>query len=97
MFGILFPGLGSAVDTAETLEMTGVGQIGELQSKPKDTRKVHNIPNLKPPECLESVLVALEQNPVGDIEPSAQHKKNFKLAKANQEAASKGDIDGSMS
>lgn len=84
------------MDQADTLELLqpGGGQTGELQSKPKDSRKVHNIPSLKPPVCLASVLVSLAQSPVGDIDPTAQHKKNLKLAKASQEATSKGDFVG---
>ena len=68
---------GSPVDTMETLPLEVEG-VGELQSKPSTLQKVQNLPKLDPPCNLSQVLVDLEREPPQGLDPSAQHKKQFK-------------------
>jgi len=80
---------GSAEDKTDTLPLHGdAGEdVGELQSKPRHTGKVQQIPHLDPPVCLPAVLIDLEVNPLSGLDPWAQHKKQFKAAK---DASKKG-------
>lgn len=72
------------MDTADTLPVDMEG------GKEKDWRNVPNLPALDPPSCLEEVLTNLEAEPVDEIDPCSQHKKQFK---ASKEHACKGHAD----
>ena len=82
-----FPG--SVEDKMDTLPLHADAQedVGELQSKPRHTGKVQQIPHLDPPVCLPAVVIDLEINPLSGLDPWAQHKKQFKAAK---EASKRG-------
>ena len=70
--------------------------MGELQSKPTHMQKVQHLPALEAPDCLTHVLIDLEKNPLGEIDPCAQYKKQFKEAKAAKEEAARGRLVNSF-
>ena len=77
------------MDILETLPMEV--DDGDMQTKPATAGKLQHLPDLAgPPEGLSEVLVDLEKNPLGDIDPTAQYKNPFKAAIKAMKEAKKG-------
>lgn len=76
---------GSPADQMATLPLVDA-EVDEqdLQAAPKNAYECKRLPCLETPSCLPLVLNHLCQHPPPSVDPTAQHKKEFKERKAGQ-------------